>query len=317
MPSRNHRFSAANALQRFERSAFSYNPSEPLSNFLVFFDHAPEAGRGDKFEFVSAAYRLRKSQCFLRSEGKLTCTSCHNPHEPAAGRDYNAICVKCHPSLSTSGLQAASVHPDGRNCVGCHMPRRGTEDVIHAAVADHWIQRGRIQRKPPPGDAFAPLAERRDNYRGKVVPYYPATLSADTAANDLLLPVAQVIQQSNLTEGITQLRAALVRTANARAEYYLELAEALQNDKRSGEALLYYREAVRRNPALLFGWQKLAAALRRAGRPEEALPALRKAAQPGECLHVAGTEPRLTGYRQAGGSCGRPAKSNLDRPRYV
>jgi tetratricopeptide (TPR) repeat protein len=274
-------FPLPNALQRYERPAFSYNPSEPLSNFLVFFDHAPEAGRGDKFEFVSAAYRLRKSQCFLRSEGKLTCITCHNPHEPAAGQDYNAICVKCHQNLSTSGLPAAisglpaaGAHPDGRNCVGCHMPRRRTEDVVHAAVADHFIQ-----RKLPPGDPLASLAERRDNYRGKVVHYYPATLSDDKGANDLLLAVAQVIQQSNLSEGITQLRAALDRTPNARAEYYLELAEAFQNDKRPGEALLYYREAVRRDPDLLFGWQKLAAALRRAGQPEESLAALRKAAQ--------------------------------------
>jgi hypothetical protein len=90
------------------------------------------------------------------------------PHEPAAGRDYNAMCVKCHPNLATSGLQTAGAHPEGRNCVGCHMPRRRIEDDIHAAVADHWIQ-----RKLPPGDPFAPLAERRDNYRGKAVPLLP------------------------------------------------------------------------------------------------------------------------------------------------
>jgi hypothetical protein len=46
-------FPLPNALQRHDRNAFSYSPSEPLSNFLVFFDHAPETDHGDKFELVS------------------------------------------------------------------------------------------------------------------------------------------------------------------------------------------------------------------------------------------------------------------------
>jgi tetratricopeptide (TPR) repeat protein len=255
-------FPLPNALPRYERGPFSYKPDEPLSNFILSFDHAPGAeGRDDKFELVSAAYRLRKSQCFLKSDGKLTCTTCHNPHQ--ASNSYDAICAQCHATISS-----ASTHPSGQDCVTCHMPKRRAEDVVHAAVTDHLIQR------TLPRDPLAPLTERQDNYRGEVVPYYPKA-----AINDLLLAVAQVIQRSNLELGISQLESAIARSAPQRAEYYLELAEAYQNNNQPAKALPLYQQAVRRNPNFLFGWQKLAAALRRSGRPVDALAALQKAAQ--------------------------------------
>src|ERR1700736_4469334 len=60
-------FPLPNAIQRFERGAFSYQPGEPLAGFILNFDHAPGTGREDKFEIVNAAYRLRRSACFLKS----------------------------------------------------------------------------------------------------------------------------------------------------------------------------------------------------------------------------------------------------------
>ena len=60
-------FPLPNAIQRYERGPFSYRPGEPLSDFILNFDHAPGTGRDDKFEIVNAAYRLRRSACFLKS----------------------------------------------------------------------------------------------------------------------------------------------------------------------------------------------------------------------------------------------------------
>src|SRR5215471_12229036 len=54
------------AIARFGRSAYSFRPGQRLSDSLVHFDHPPEAERGDKFEIVSAAYRLRKSMCYQK-----------------------------------------------------------------------------------------------------------------------------------------------------------------------------------------------------------------------------------------------------------
>src|SRR5215510_1604615 len=91
-------------LLRYGRGAFSYRPGEPLEDFILHFDRPPGGKDEDRFEFVSAAYRLRKSACYLKSRGALTCVTCHNPHEPsntpAALLRYNEACLKCHqPAL--------------------------------------------------------------------------------------------------------------------------------------------------------------------------------------------------------------------------
>ncbi len=79
------------------------------------------------------------------------------------------------------------------------MPRRRTDDAVHVVMTDHLIA-----RRPPAGDLLAEKPERAetaaDSYHGEVVPYYPAKL-ASTADNELTVAVAQVREQSNLTDG--------------------------------------------------------------------------------------------------------------------
>ncbi len=134
------------AIVRFNRGPFSYRPGEPLKDFALLFDTA--TGNQERFEIVSSAYRLRMSACFLKSAGRLTCTTCHDPH--SEGRDtnnYNAICRNCH---ATPGAQ---VHTGTNDCVSCHMPKRRTDDVVHVVMTDH-----RIQRRRPSEDLLAPRA---------------------------------------------------------------------------------------------------------------------------------------------------------------
>ncbi len=181
-------FPLPNGMQRFDRKPFSYQPDEPLSAFLLFFDHAKGTGREDKFEIVNSAYRLRKSACFLESKGKLGCTTCHNPHDVPRGaeatRQYDAACQKCHR------VTASAKHPVVSDCASCHMPKRRTEDVAHVVMTDHYIQ-----RRKPAGDLLAERVERHETdttaYKGQVELYYPPALP-HTAANDLDLAVAQV-----------------------------------------------------------------------------------------------------------------------------
>jgi len=59
--------------------------------------------------------------------------------------------------------------------------------------------------------------------------YYPEE-APHTPENDLYLALAQVIEKSNLSAGIRRLTAAIERHSPQRAEYYLELAEALRNN---------------------------------------------------------------------------------------
>jgi predicted CXXCH cytochrome family protein len=227
---------------RFDRLPFSYLPGQPLAEYKVSFDR--QQGNLANFEIAQGAYRLRASQCFLQSQGKLGCTTCHNPHDIQRGAQavtqYNKVCLNCHPSLKA----AAAPHTAGADCIACHMPKRRTDDAIHVVMTEHLIT-----SRPPPGDLLAAKSERPEttSYQGQVVPYYPPKLPS-TPGNDLLLAVAQVREQSNLTIGITQLAAAIQKHRPAQPAYYAELAEAYLAAGNTTSAIQFFEEAAKRDP---------------------------------------------------------------------
>jgi tetratricopeptide (TPR) repeat protein len=268
-------FPLPNSLPRYGRGPFAYRPGEPLSDSWLFFDHAPGKGREDKYELVNAVYRLRRSKCFLESKGVLGCTTCHNPHDVPhgdTGQHYDAVCRRCH-GASLSRAVAAGKHTQAAGCADCHMPKRRTEDVVHAVATDHYIQ-----RRKPDGDLLAELEERHETgdnaYRGEVVLYYPPKPPPD---GELYVALAQVVEKSNLAGGIRRLAAAIERYAPERVEFAYQLAEAWRNSRQPAKALPLYREVARRNPKFVPGLEGLGSALRRGGQSVEAIDVLRQA----------------------------------------
>ncbi|MGA3189131.1 MAG: tetratricopeptide repeat protein [Bryobacteraceae bacterium] len=257
------------SIVRYERGPFSYKPGEPLGDFMLHFDHAPGAGYDDKFEITGSAYRLRKSQCFQKSNGALQCTTCHDPHDQVA-RNYTEVCRSCHaPALDR--LVAAGRHSASADCVGCHMPKRRTDDVVHAVMTDHYIQ-----RRKPAADLLAEKPEQRQTeataYRGPVVLYYPAVLPK--SEDELYLAIAQVTQSSNLSQGVTRLAAAIAKFRPEPAEYYLQLGDAWSNAGKCDAALTVYEEALRHAPESEPALMRLAsclATLRQFSRTETTL----------------------------------------------
>lgn len=61
---------------------------------------------------------LAASKCFLQSNGRLSCLTCHRPHQPLETKSgaYDSVCAECH---ATSRHKSAVA---GRACAGCHMP---------------------------------------------------------------------------------------------------------------------------------------------------------------------------------------------------
>lgn len=267
-----------NAIVRYERTPFSYKPGEPLGDYMLQFDHAPGTGHDDKFEIAGAAYRLCRSACFQKSKGTLECTTCHDPHDIPRGekavQHYTAVCRQCHEA-AVKELTAAGKHPSSPDCIGCHMPKRRTEDVVHAVMTDHYIQ-----RKKPERDLLAPAPEKRETaengYRGEVVLYYPREL-ANQRDRDLYWAVAQVSQQSNLAQGIPALAAAIEKYRPEQAEYYLHLADAWSNNGQLDKAIPIYKEAARRQPDSLIALRKWGFALRSSGQPGPAIEVLKRA----------------------------------------
>jgi predicted CXXCH cytochrome family protein len=268
---------------RFERGAFSFRPGEPLAEYTLHFDRVAGSSPQDHFEIAHAAYRLRKSACFQQTQGlpagqALTCTSCHNPHDIPRGeeavRHYVSVCSGCHES-SLARLVEAGKHPGSADCLDCHMPERRADDVVHVVMTDHYIQRHKPRR-----DLLAPIGETADSaataYRGEVVPYYPPRLES-TPQNDLSVAVAQVMEESNVKEGIASLEQSIAKHQPDHAGFYFQLAEAYWKSGETAKALPMYEAAIERNPNHRAALRNFALALSRSGNAARASGVLEQA----------------------------------------
>jgi tetratricopeptide (TPR) repeat protein len=268
-------------IRRFNRGPFSFTAGEPLDAFELAFDHPRGTRHDDKFEIVgSSAYRLRQSRCFLQSKDALTCETCHDPHRipraAEAARHYEAACRKCHAD-AFDRLVSIGRHPAATDCVGCHMPRRRTEDVVHVVMTDHLIQRG-----PPSGDLMAQLAERHpteaEEYRGEVVPYYPPTLPR-AGPDALYRALAQVAMKNNLSAGLAELARLLALQPQREAEWYIQLGDAWLVTGASAKAVVAYQEALRLKPGTVRSLRALAKASQASGQPSRSAEVLQQTIQ--------------------------------------
>ncbi len=270
------------SVARFDRDPFSYKPSEPLQDFILHFDY-PKGVKEDRFEIAHAAYRLRKSACFLNSE--MTCTTCHNPHSVVRGEAaktyFTNACKTCH---ADDALAQIPNHSNATDCQTCHMPKRRTDDVVHVVMTDHYIQ-----RRPPSGDLLAPIEETTegpgDVYHGPVEPYYPAQIGSDPE-DQLYLAVAQVTQGANLQAGTERLRALIEQYKPEQADFYFQLAEAYWSQQKLDEALPWYQQAVQRDPKHLIALRNYATVLAEAGKHTDAEQVVRQA------LEIAPDDPK-------------------------
>jgi predicted CXXCH cytochrome family protein len=273
------------AIVRFNRIPFSYVPGQPLADYQVAFDRAQ--GNLGSFEIAQGAYRFRESQCFLKSAGKLRCTTCHNPHDIPRGEQatthYNQVCLSCHQSVTT--VSAAGPHKAEANCVSCHMPKRRTEDAIHVVMTDHLIA-----GRPPAGDLLAEKSERAEtsSYQGEVIPYYPSKLPS-TADNELTIAVAQVREQSNLTKGLPLLAAQIEKYHPEQPAYYAELAQGYLAAGDAAPAIRHFEEAAKRDPQSAFRLIEWGDALMKDGQWTVAEAKLRRATE------LAPDDPRAWG----------------------
>jgi len=90
------------------------------------------------------AYRLEQSRCWRNGDARLTCTACHNVHQPRVqdAGFYDKVCRGCHSPASDA--QTNMAHTTGickvanHDCVSCHMPKY-TIPSMHTDFTDHKI----------------------------------------------------------------------------------------------------------------------------------------------------------------------------------
>ena len=261
-------FRTPKSIRRFGRKFYSYRPGEPLGEYAAVFDYAAGTGHDDDFEIVGAAYRMRKSACFAKSDGALTCTSCHDPHRPVPVAErvqhYREACRTCHSGES---------HFEQPDCISCHMPERRTEDVVHVVMTDHLIQRHKPDR-----DLLAPLQEDPDggyDFKAAATLYFPEDLSSEL--RDVYVGIAEVKESANRETGVKRLRKALEAAGVRFPEPWLELAEALAKIGNPSDARRAYERALVLDPESIQARNNLGNLLADMSRPQEAIAHLKRA----------------------------------------
>jgi hypothetical protein len=179
------------SLRRYDRLPFPYQPGQPLGSFAIFFDFLAES---DRFEIDHAAYRLSQSVCFRNSQ--MTCTTCHDPHQPNpqqaaleadAMAHYQAVCPSCHIAAHGNSPQAAFA-----DCLNCHMPKRRTQDAGQfqpelSVPLTREIQ-GRLKcaawAQPSVSPRCRSFAERCSNREGRIPPESSPRRAGSRASSD-------------------------------------------------------------------------------------------------------------------------------------
>ena len=264
-----------NSIRNYGRDLDSYRPGEPLADYKTYFERLKDANDFG-FETAHASYQLPRSVCFQKSQ--MTCLTCHDPHDiprgQAATQHYVEICQSCH--ASTKNLAQDAAHKGvaiktGSNCLTCHMPKRRPEASVHVVLTDHWIQ-----RRLPPGDLQAPIAEKPfvPDFT-KVAIYYPKSALRNDA--DLYLAVAQVNDAGG--DGIGNLRVILEREDPKWPEPYVALGNAYSRAGQTDAAVKAFQEALELRAADHAALDGLANALLAANRAEEAIAVLQRGAK--------------------------------------
>ena len=121
--------------------------------------HSPRGGSVSKDDPSAVRFQgttLTWSRCFLESQDRLDCITCHDPHRNAVKlpHHYEAKCLSCHSSKErpraertqsdrrrSSQPPAPSVCPINpkEGCIGCHMP--SVKNIVpHSSFTDHFIR---------------------------------------------------------------------------------------------------------------------------------------------------------------------------------
>jgi tetratricopeptide (TPR) repeat protein len=138
-----------------------FRPGQNIFDYASYFVRQQRAASEERA--TSQWEALLESGCKKGAGGRLTCTSCHDPHGSTAAMSagervefYRAKCLECHDPdavSSPAGRQIAesesvrrtgfaeSHHRENRDCTSCHMPRTKAEDIAHEEVTDHRIPR--------------------------------------------------------------------------------------------------------------------------------------------------------------------------------
>jgi predicted CXXCH cytochrome family protein len=250
------------------RSLADFVPGDNLSGYVTHFVHSGELGPEGRA--TSQWEALLQSECKKQSGDRLTCTTCHDPHQSPSPDQrvgyFRSKCLTCHSEPAFVGKH----HPDQPDCSRCHMPREKTADVAHEQLTDHRIQRKPSQRVPEGSLDLTLVGGGHTSDRDLGLAYFQFAKHGDQQSGRKAMSLLQQAERNSDTQADADLHRALGFLAH------------LSGD--SLTATLEYQAALGANPHDSIAAADLAILEARAGDVKSAIPRLRNVSEndPGE-----------------------------------
>ena len=258
-------------IPRLGKTDQDFRPGLAFHSFWTVFEPA-EGSNGERF--VGQVEQMRESRCHAASQGKLGCTSCHDPHRVPEPDErtayYRERCLNCHAKKPCALERTTRLKQSpADDCVSCHMPRQGSHDIAHSAATDH-----RVPRFPGREQAAIPISPSPGS---SLVPFHAALLTdqeRSSIGRDLGISVCREgIEGATLA--VSKLEQALKTNHNDPVGWEA-LAIALDELGRNADALAAWKEALALPPTSETALAGLAAAAQAAGQRDLAVSTWRK-----------------------------------------
>lgn len=256
------------AVYRPGKSLAGFRPGEVLTESVVYFIDSSKAQLGGR---ASSQYEaLLRSACKRATGDKLTCTTCHDPHNSPLPEErvayFRAKCVGCH----TSTVIATKHHPEQQDCAACHMPTRKSLDISHEQLTDHDIEK-------QPNVSTLTLSDLSQVHTAELVPV------GNSVAGDreLGLAYAQLAHRGDRSAGERALKLlqAALKEGGDDAEVHDELGLMLQMSGSRKAAAEQYLAALKQRPQDVAAAANLAVLDAAAGQTAEAIRLLTQVVQ--------------------------------------
>lgn len=224
------------AVPHAENSLASFRVGDDLSDHVTYFVKASAQGGGGRA--ASQYEALLRSACKRASGDKLTCTTCHDPHDSPSAAErvgyFRGKCLSCH-----TGQAIATHHAEQQDCAVCHMPSRKTTDISHEQSADHDIerrpgaQRARFTRLEAT-DELVPVGPEKVGDRETGLAYAQLAQHGDQRAGERALRLLQQAERSGADDAELHTQLGFLRqvsgdVAGARQEYVAALTKDANN----------------------------------------------------------------------------------------
>jgi hypothetical protein len=240
------------------RHIADFQPGQELEDVFSVFVY--QSGVEGNVKVVSHAEQLALSRCSIVSAGKLSCETCHNPHDSST-TSYRAKCLECHAERLAPAHQAAS-----RDCISCHMQREPARDGGHTAFTDHRISRIPLTHKPSNGSGL------------KLVPWQPPRTAVATRNLGLAnIVVGERDHNALLMDAGFRLLSGNDDLWKDDHAVLTSLGLVILRKGRPADAARFYERALELEPAYAAYRVNLATALRAAGDTLKAIEHLEKA----------------------------------------